>query len=276
MRLRAVEAIPEVTAEDDIAAILEAIDPPTEDDIVLVASTIVSKAEGRGRRLEQYEPTERAIEIASRLDERDGGDRDPRFAQAVLEESTEVLIEDPFLLTVTRFGHIGVNAGIDRTNVPADADLLLLPADPMASARRIRDGLSASPPVIVTDTSGRPFRHGQRGVAIGWAGLPATHDWRGDHDRQGRELTVTNEAIVDELAAAANLLTGEAADGRPVVYASGLDIDEIDGEDRLFRKPETDFVRQALRQWELEPLSGRDGSDSIDGRGDDQPEGHED
>lgn len=256
MRLRAVEGIPEITAGDDLAAILESVDPPADDDIVIVASTIVSKAEGRGRRLDEYTASDRAEAVATRLDRRDGGERDPRFAEAVLRESVEVLIDDPFLLTVTRGGHVGVNAGIDRTNLPADADILLLPADPHESARRIRKNLTSSPPIIVTDTSGRPFRHGQRGVAIGWAGLPATRDWRGERDRRGRELTVTNEAIVDELAAAANLLTGEAAGGTPVVYASGIDVGAIEGTDRLFRDPADDYVRQALRDWQLEAPSG--------------------
>lgn len=254
MRLRAVEGLPEVTADDDIAALLGAIDPPA-DDIVIIASTIVSKAEDRGRTLDAFEASDRAVDLAASLDRHDGGDRDPRLAQAILEESEELLIEAPFILSVTNFGHVGVNAGIDRTNVPPGADVLLLPEDPMASARRIRSGIDGNPPVIITDTSGRPFRHGQRGVAIGWAGLPATRDWRGRTDRQGRELKVTNEAIVDELAAAANLLTGEADSGQPVVYVSGIDLTDVSGTDELFRDRATDYVRQALRAFSVDPPS---------------------
>lgn len=255
MRLRAVEGIPEVVDGDDIAAMLDELDPPQSDDVVVIASTIVSKAEGRGRLLDAYTPGERAKEIADRLDRRHGGSRDPRFAQAVIEESEEIVIDDPFLLTVTRFGHTGVNAGIDRSNLPEDADILLLPADPMASATRIHETLESNPPVVISDTSGRPFRHGQRGVAIGWAGMPATRDWRGHPDRTGHELSVTVEAVVDELAAAANLLAGEADDGLPVVYVEDWYVDDITGTDRLFRSAEDDYVRQALRSWEYRPSS---------------------
>lgn len=252
MRLHRVEGIPEVTAGEDIAGLLDDLEAPGPSTVVVVASTIVSKAEDRGRRLDAYTASERATTIASRLNDRDDGDRDPRFAQAVLEESVELLIEDPFLLAVTHFGHIGVNAGIDRSNLPADADILLLPSDPSASARRIREGLANSPPVIVTDTSGRPFRHGQRGVAIGWAGLPALLDWRGHPDRRGRPLSVTVEAVVDELAAAANLLAGEGAGGHPVVYVEDWFDGRYEGTDELYRSRSEDYVRQALASWELE------------------------
>lgn len=253
MRLRPVEGIPEIEADDAIGPLLERLDPPDEDTVVVVSSTIVSKAENRGRRLAGYDPGERAVKVADRLQARSGDPKDPRFAQAVLDESEELLIDDPFLLAVTRFGHVGVNAGIDRTNLPSDADILLLPEAPNESAKRIRAGLERQPPVIVADTSGRPFRLGQRGVAIGWAGMPATDDWRGQTDRRGRPLSVTVEAVVDELAAAANVIAGEADGGRPVVYVEGMEVDDLEGGDRLFRPPETDYVRRALRDWQLEP-----------------------
>jgi hypothetical protein len=115
------------------------------------------------------------------------------------------------------------------------------------SARRLHASLDV--PVIVTDTCGRPFRHGQRGVAIGRAGLPASHDWRGEHDRDGRELGVTVEAIADELAAAANLTFGEGSGSHPIAVIEGFDPDGFGGSDELFRDVETDFVRQALREW---------------------------
>lgn len=252
MHVRPVTGIPEVRPGDDIGTMLDAIDPPDADDVVVVASTIVSKAEDRGRTLDAYIPGERARSIAERLSERSGEQKDPRFAQAVIEESSELLMEEPFLLAVTRFGHIGVNAGIDRTNITDGSDIQLLPTDPRASARRIRSQLESTPPVVIADTCGRPFRRGQRGVAIGWAGLPATRDWRGQTDRQGRTLHVTVEAIVDELAAAANLVMGEADDGRPVVYVEGWLPEALQGGDELFRDEETDFVRQALRAWRYE------------------------
>jgi len=103
--------------------------------------------------------------------------------------------------------------------------------------------------VIVTDTSGRPFRHGQRGVAIGWAGIPASRDWRGERDRDGRELGVTVQCVVDELAGASNLLMGEGSGSTPVVIVRDWEFGAREGSDEVFRAVETDFVRQALRGW---------------------------
>jgi coenzyme F420-0:L-glutamate ligase/coenzyme F420-1:gamma-L-glutamate ligase len=159
-------------------------------------------------------------------------------------------MEAPFLLTETRFGHVSVNAGIDRSNVPG-GDLLLLPKRPSRSAERLRRNLDADR-VVVTDTCGRPFRHGQRGVAIGWAGMPASRDWRGERDRDGRELSATVESVVDELAAASNLVAGEGAGGTPVVVVRGFDFGDHAGSDELFRDVEGDFIRQALREWRYE------------------------
>jgi coenzyme F420-0:L-glutamate ligase/coenzyme F420-1:gamma-L-glutamate ligase len=105
--------------------------------------------------------------------------------------------------------------------------------------------------VIVTDTCGRPFRHGQRGVAIGWAGMPASRDWRGEPDRDGRSLSVTVESVIDELAAAANLLGGEGAGGDPAVVVRGFEFGDLAGSDELFRDYEDDLVRQALEAWEF-------------------------
>jgi len=250
MEVFAVPDVPEVRPGDDLAALIDERVDLREGDVLTVASTVVSKAEGREADLADFEAGERAHAIAERIGEIAGERKDPRFAQAVLEESEELVLEVPFILAVTRFGHITVNAGIDRSNVP-DADLLLLPEDPSASARRLSDALGV--PVVVTDTSGRPFRQGQRGVAIGWAGLPATRDWRGEHDREGRELTATVEAVVDELAAATNLVTGEGDDGRPVAVVRDWDFGDHDSHDHLFRDREGDLVRQALADFEYDP-----------------------
>ncbi|GAB3671265.1 coenzyme F420-0:L-glutamate ligase [Halopiger thermotolerans] len=257
MELTPVADLPEIRPGDDIAALVaERVGDDLEPgDVLTVASTIVSKAEGRTADLEEYQVSGRAQEIADRIGELTDEEKDPRFAQAVLEESTEVLIDCPFLLTETRFGHICVNAGIDRSNVPGH-DLLLLPKRPSESAERIRQGLEdrgvEDVAVIVTDTCGRPFRHGQRGVAIGWAGMPASRDWRGERDRDGHELEVTVQSVVDELAAAANLVTGEGAGGTPAVVVSDWDFGDLEGSDELFRSVEDDLVRQALREWEFE------------------------
>lgn len=243
MELFAVSNLPEVNQGDDLAALITEQVDLRSDDIICVASTIISKAEGRTANLDRFSPGPRARELTTALD----SDIDPRFTQAVLEESVEVILESPFLLTETRFGHIGVNAGIDRSNVP-DADLLLLPKSPTESAQRLHEGLPANR-IIVTDTCGRPFRHGQRGVALGWAGLPPARDWRGETDRDGRELSATVENVVDELAAASNLLTGEGDDGTPVVVIRDFEWGDHGSSDAHFRDVDTDFVRQAVRGW---------------------------
>ncbi len=250
MEAFAVEGLPEVAPGDDLATLIAERVALADGDVVCVASTVVSKAEGRLARLADYAAGERAREIADRLADISGEPKDPRFAQAVLEESAEFALEAPFLLAVTRFGHVGVNAGIDRSNVPDGWDLLLLPEAPGESAARLREALPADVAVVVTDTCGRPFRHGQRGVAIGWAGVPATRDWRGERDREGYELGVTNEAVVDELAATANLLMGEGDGGTPVAVVRGFEFGDHAGGDRLFRERESDLVRQALAEWE--------------------------
>ena len=250
MELLAVEGIGEIQAGADVVAQLAESADVGSEDVVCVASTVVSKAEDRGADLADFPAGPRATEIADHLEDVTGEEKDPRFAQAVLEESTEVLIDAPFLLTETRFGHITVNAGIDRSNVP-ERDLLLLPRRPAESAARIREGLPGNPPVVLTDTSGRPFRHGQRGVAIGWAGMPASRDWRGERDRAGRKLGVTVQSVVDELAGAANLIMGEGSGGTPAALVRDWAFGEHEGSDEMFRSVESDYVRQALRGWSL-------------------------
>jgi coenzyme F420-0:L-glutamate ligase/coenzyme F420-1:gamma-L-glutamate ligase len=259
METQAVTGLPEIQPGDDLATLIDDQVDLRPDDIVVVASTIVSKATDRRARLADFQASERAAEIATRLESITGEKKDPRFAQAVLQESEELLMEAPFLLTVTRFGHVCVNAGIDRSNV-GDADLLLLPEQPSEDAARIREGLSETPPVVVSDTCGRPFRYGQRGVAIGWDGMPASRDWRGERDRDGHQLEVTVESIVDELAATANLVAGEGAGGVPVVVVRDWAFGAHDGSDALFRSPENDFVRQALREWSF-GAEGWEGTD---------------
>ncbi|WP_436902854.1 coenzyme F420-0:L-glutamate ligase [Halovenus halobia] len=246
MNVFAVEGLPEIEPGDDIAGMIADRVDLRPDDVVCVASTIVSKTEGRQADLAEFEAGEQAQDIAERVGEAADETKDPRFAQAVIEESEELLMEFPIMLAVTQFGHIGVNAGIDRSNIP-DAELLLLPKDPTASAQRLHDDLGV--PVIVTDTSGRPFRHGQRGVAIGWAGMPAARDWRGTTDRDGKELEATVQAVVDELAAAANLVTGEGDGGNPVAVVRDWEFGDFDGSDALFREEDEDLIQPAIKEY---------------------------
>jgi len=246
MELFAVPDLPEIRAGDDLASLVAERIDLREDDVLCVASTVVSKAEGRTFDLDDFPAGDRARGIAARLADVTGEQKDPRFAQAVLEESVELLLEAPFILAVTEFGHITVNAGIDRSNVP-DGDLLLLPENPSASAAGLSEALGV--PVVVTDTSGRPFRYGQRGVAVGWAGIPASRDWRGETDRDGRELAATVQSVVDELAGAANLVAGEGDGGTPAVVVRGFEFGDHDGSENLFREEADDLVRAALREW---------------------------
>jgi coenzyme F420-0:L-glutamate ligase/coenzyme F420-1:gamma-L-glutamate ligase len=247
MNVSAVEGLPEVRPGDDLATLVADRVDLRPDDVVCIASTVVSKAEGRQADLAEFPPGEHARSIAERVSELAGEEKDPRFAQAVVEESEELLLDFPIMLAVTRFGHVTVNAGIDRSNVP-DADLLLLPEDPAASARRLHEQLGAR--VVVTDTSGRPFRYGQRGVALGWAGMAAARDWRGERDRDGREMSATVQAVVDELSAAANLVTGEGAGGTPAAVVRDWSFGDHAGSDDLFRADDDDLVRAALRAWD--------------------------
>jgi coenzyme F420-0:L-glutamate ligase/coenzyme F420-1:gamma-L-glutamate ligase len=200
-------------------------------DILVVAQKIVSKAEGRMRRLSDFTPSARALELAGQTG------KDPRHVEAVLSESRAVVRTAPnVLITEHRLGHIMANAGIDHSNVCAgpDADdtVLLLPEDPDGSARALRAALAPSPGsrvgVIVSDSFGRPWRLGTTGVAIGVAGPAALIDKRGETDLFGRMLQMTEVAFADSVAAAAVLVMGEAAEGCPAAVIRGLAWDDGD------------------------------------------------
>ena len=235
-----VEGLPIIKPGDDIAALIESLFNIQDGDILCLASTVVGKSEGRLRTLESYRPSERAERIARQVG------KDSRFVQAVLDESADVLLEEPFLLTKTRFGHIGVNAGIDQSNV-GGGRILLLPEDPSRSAEKLRRSLNKNCAVIITDTCGRPFRCGVTGVAIGWAGISALQDWRGKRDMHGKVLEITLEAVVDEIASAANLLMGEAGDGTPAIVFRGLRFPS-GGKCSVFMPEDKDVIRPFLRR----------------------------
>lgn len=193
-------------------------------DVLVVAQKIVSKAEGRYVDVATVEPSPRAIALAAETD------KDPRFVEVVLGESKRVVRRRPGLLIVEhRLGFVMANAGIDHSNLP-QADgvdrVLLLPADPDGSAARLRhhiaDALGVTIGVIVSDSFGRPWRKGTVGIALGAAGLPAYIDMRGQSDLFGRELLVTETGFADEIAAAAGLVMGQAAEAVPMVLVRGL------------------------------------------------------
>jgi len=218
----AVAGVVEIAAGEDLGAALAATAPGAigGEDVVVVSHKVVSKAEGRIRRLGDVAPGAEAVELAKGLD------KDPRLVQLVLDESERVVrAERGVLIAETRMGWICANAGIDASNVPGEDAVALLPEDADASARRIRAQLQAaagcSPAVIVADSFGRPWRVGQVDVAIGCAGLSPLDDWRGRVDAHGRGLTATVVAVADEVAAAADLV--RAKDARvPAAIVSGL------------------------------------------------------
>lgn len=221
-------AIGEVRPGDDLPMLLtdamrEAAIEPVGSDVLVVTQKIVSKAEGRFVDLATVIPGERAIELAAATR------KDARLVELVLTESREVVRATPHvLITRHRTGHVMANAGIDRSNIGRSEreQVLLLPVDADASAERLREALGAiwaqPPAVVISDSFGRPWRYGVTCVAIGASGLPSLVDCRGDTDRDGRALEVTQIAMGDMVATAAGLATGEGAEGVPAALVRGL------------------------------------------------------
>jgi coenzyme F420-0:L-glutamate ligase/coenzyme F420-1:gamma-L-glutamate ligase len=225
--LIAVRGIPMVVPGDDVAELIaDAMASSGQQlaphDVVVVASTIVSKAEGRFFDLDGIVPSARARALAETTT------KDPRLVEVVLRESTAVSRAAPNVLVVRhRLGFISANAGIDFSNVGMGPETgLLLPVDPDGSAHSIRERLEArgvAPlAVVISDTHGRAFRKGNVNVAIGVAGIAPIIDERGNADLFGRVLQATVVPIADLVAMAASLVTGEAAEGLPVVIVRGL------------------------------------------------------
>jgi len=218
---RALPGIPEVARGDDLAALLAAGRGETfaPGEVLVVAHKVVSKAEGRVVRLDDVTPSARAVELAAAL-----GKDDARHVEVVLRESAEVVrAERGVLICRTHHGFVCANAGVDASNAAGDGELILLPTDPDASARALRTALPGSPAVIVADSFGRAWRHGQCDVAVGIAGLAPLEDFRGATDRAGRELRATWIATADQIAAAADLARGGKDAGDPAVVLSGLE-----------------------------------------------------
>jgi len=250
LTVTALEGIPEISPGDDLAALIADASRAQDitiagGDVIVIAHKVVSKAEGRIRRLSDVEPQANAKKLAGELG------KDPRHVQVVLDESREVVrASHGVLITVTHHGFICANAGVDASNVPGDDALVLLPQDPDESARqlraRIRRITNATPAILITDSFGRAWRRGQVDIAIGCAGLAPLEDWRGRTDAVGRELKATWIAVADELAAAADL--ARTKDGAlPVVVASGADrhvtADDGPGAAAIIRPESQDLFR---------------------------------
>lgn len=242
----AVENIPLIHNGDNLPSIIYENIEFQDRDIVIVASTVVAKAEGEIFRLEDITPGKVALEIATR------SGKDARFIQSVLSRSREILVEKPFMLVTTLAGHTCVNAGVDESNIE-DGFLLYPPKNPDASAARLGEELEKLSgkklSVIVTDTNGRAFKIGQTGAAIGIYKIKPVKHWIGEKDLFGKVLEITEEAIADELAGTANLLMGEGAGGTPVVVIRGLDYyyNENTSIREMYRSEEQDIIKKGLR-----------------------------
>ncbi|HWQ64459.1 MAG TPA: coenzyme F420-0:L-glutamate ligase [Methanospirillum sp.] len=235
--------LPLIKKGDDIAVLICNAVTLLDGDILCIATTIVSKANGYSRLLEEVIPGEQACSIASVTGE------DPRFLQVVLDQAVDVVIETPFTLTALPCGHVGVRSGVDASNVE-HGYAVYLPPDPMGEAsrlaERIREISGVSCRVILTDTCGRAFRRGQTGHAIGWSGMTAIRDFRGDTDLFGKVLEITEEAVIDEIAGFSNFVMGESNNGVPVVLFRGCPA--WTGHDEMYFTKQEDIIRRSLQK----------------------------
>jgi coenzyme F420-0:L-glutamate ligase/coenzyme F420-1:gamma-L-glutamate ligase len=228
---------------DDLGALLAQAAPAdlAHGDVLVVAHKVVSKAEGRIRNLGAIQAGPRAAELASQHG------KDPRFVQAILDESNRVVrAGHGVLVCETHHGLVCANAGVDRSNLAEPDELLLLPRDPDGSARglraALRDARGVRPAVLITDSFGRAWRLGQTDVAIGCAGLAALDRWIGRADRADRPLAATAVAVADAVAGAADLARTKNS-GEPAVIVRGLErfVTEEDGAGAAsLRRPRAD------------------------------------
>jgi coenzyme F420-0:L-glutamate ligase / coenzyme F420-1:gamma-L-glutamate ligase len=244
VRVLALEGIPELSAGDDLARLLAdaagragGLEPG---DVVVVAQKAVSKVEGRVVRLDEVDPSARAQELA-------GPTGDARHVEVILREAREVVrSRPPLLIAETRHGFVCASAGVDASNAPERGSLVLLPLDPDASARDLRDRLreltGVEVAVIVSDSFGRAWRTGTTDVALGVAGLAPLRDLRGTRDSAGYELRTTQIAVADEIAGAAELVMGKT-DGIPAAIVRGFEAAGVGSGADLLMPRERDLFR---------------------------------
>ncbi len=253
LTLTSLNNIPLIRREDNLADIVLKSLQDTglelqNNDILVLAQKIVSKAEGRRVNLATVIPSTRAIELAQRTE------KDPRVAELILQESNDVLRTRVGTVIVEhKLGFVCANAGIDHSNVAGDGDsaeewVLLLPEDPDHSCALLRKEIEAKTGkqigVAIIDSHGRAWRNGTVGVAIGMSGVPGIIDKRGDKDLFGYTLRITIIGAADELAAAASLVMGQASEGRPVVHVRGFPYPLQEGSIKeLLRPKEQDMFR---------------------------------
>jgi coenzyme F420-0:L-glutamate ligase/coenzyme F420-1:gamma-L-glutamate ligase len=229
LTLTALAGLPLVEPGDDLGAMLTAAlretgVAPQDQDVIVVAQKVVSKAEGRLVDLRAVVPSDRAIEVANEVN------KDARLVELILSESTEIIRKKrDVLIMAHRLGFIMANAGVDQSNVAGEGSdhALLLPRDPDGSAAALKARLDrefgVNVGVVINDSFGRAWRLGVVGVALGAAGIPALRNMVGVPDLLGRKLRVTEVAVADEIAAAASLLMGQGAEGQPAIHMRGFD-----------------------------------------------------
>jgi len=243
LRIIGLEGIPEVVRGDDVAALVgeaaERVGGLVDDDVVVVAQKIVSKAEGRVVRLAGVRPSRFAQGIS--------GGRDARQTEVILREAARIVrLRPPLLIAETHHGFVCASAGVDASNAPAEDALVLLPEDPDASARRIRSRLQELTgrrvAVIVSDSFGRAWRQGTTDVAIGSAGMGVLLDLHGRRDPVGYELHATTIAVADEISGAAELVMGKT-DRVPSVIVRGVHVAGDGSARELTMPPGRDLFR---------------------------------
>ena len=249
IQLLPVHGIPEVMPGDNLAELLLArLQEYTlvDGDILVIAQKIVSKAENRYVDLAGVTPSDRARQLAGEVD------KDPRLVELILAQSKRVVrYREDVLIVEHHLGLVHANAGIDHSNIPHGAGsetVLLLPEDANVSAAeihaQIRKARGANVGVIINDSAGRAWRNGVTGIAIGAAGLPCLLDLRGETDLHGNPLRTTEVGIADEIAAAASLVMGQAAQGIPAVLIKGLELrGPVEDASALIREPDKDLFR---------------------------------
>jgi coenzyme F420-0:L-glutamate ligase/coenzyme F420-1:gamma-L-glutamate ligase len=249
VKIIAVEGLPLFTEGDNIGQLIfEAAEkqktPIQENDVIIVTHVAVSKAEGNIVNLDEVVPSDRALEIAAKVE------KDPAMVEVILRETTEIVRMGPnSLITETRNGIVSANAGVDRSNVKGDRNVALLPVNPDASAqnirREIKERTGKNVAVIVSDTHGRPLRMGEINIAIGIAGIKPIRDRRGEKDLFGYVLHVKQTCIADELASAAELVIGQASEGIPAAIIRGYKYQALENASakNLTRPKEKDIFR---------------------------------
>jgi coenzyme F420-0:L-glutamate ligase/coenzyme F420-1:gamma-L-glutamate ligase len=245
----AVEGLPLINSGDNLGKlIVEATKkqntPIQEKDVIVVTHVVVSKAEGNVINLDSVTPSERAKEIAQKTN------KDPAMVEVILQKTRDIVrIGENSIIAETNSGIICANAGVDRSNVSGDRNVVPLPENPNASAQNIRQEIKrltgVDVAVIVSDTHGRPFRMGEINVAVGVAGLKPIRDRRGEKDLFGYVLRIKQTAIADELSSAAELVIGQASEGIPAAIIRGYDYkaDENGSAGNLTRPKEKDLFR---------------------------------